>query len=1202
MMLNNHGFLAVELWIHIARRCRWTCSVADACHNFTIEGNQFGNSSDAQAQYNCKFIESFKLEGNTPGEDTLQKCMVNSMKPPPSSAPPALTPPVTAALRFSRALSSHMVLQQAPARANIWGFGAPAGSQVAITLHTVAPDTTQQGHLVARVSTVAMSDGSFVAKLPAQAGGTTAHIIRATVAAGDSAEIDDVLFGEVWACGGQSNMQFSVGNASNATQEIAAAAFFPHIRLFTAARHYNRSSEAVPQRDFDVKPEQMWTQASSEAIGGPWGTNFSAVCWFTGRDLFLSQGVPVGLLSLNWGATALSPWMPKSALDACSAPTTSTPAIGRIGSEGTPGCGRIGTPCTQSTPGHSKECCSGRCMTYHRGQWNTPGNTSGYCDEESPSNVPTGLWNQMISPVLRMSIRGVVFYQGESDAMGGSTTRALYACKFQHMIEAWRAAWHTASNGETSADLPFGFVQLSSWGQPTPDATKADNHWAIVRAAQATALETTNATFMAVAIDLGAFEGGCCSGAGGGPVDKCDMHPALCIHPKWKAEVGRRLSLGARRVAYGEQVCASGPVATSAVVASTSGVTVTFAVCDGGRGVVVRNQTQGGKNFDLQMANGKWAQAEIVAHTASSVTLALAQRGNDAADVLAVRYLWSTAPCDHSHTEAGAQCSGSDECETASRGHCSIYDETLPTPPFLINVTHGQGKIAPLRTDDEVVIRIHVACSAKTTMIEDGRASHLFPSLHAAVDAVRELKVAHNGALPSPVEVLLEPGTHFVTRPILIDASAAGEQSGHTVTFKPRNASAGSVISGGVEIPTSSWTKVSDWALSKNGNVWRAPLPAGIVEDGSFLQMWHGQGPITKAPENTWHRMKLATSPMLQYEHATPSYIKFKPGQVLSNYSNLDKVHLVTYESWTASIHRIASINASNRTVFLSTTFDSQWANGASGSRFYVENAGEYLSGAGTFWIDHAAGFVYLSGCSSHHVDFCDKPDQSPYPYVLARTQTLVHGKGTASAPAHRVLFQNITFAHSAVETATCFSGGCNGQSADFLQTAAIHLEHAHGWDFNSCTIAHTGGNGFDFGIGTKGCALSGSHVFDLGAGAVRLSHSSGVGQDKLSGLGCKTGREADCITGNVVIDNVLTDGGHFYQEGCGVLAQDASDTVIAHNEISDFRYTGVSIGWTWGYALTVVSNVSTHFNHIHDIGQGWLSECYPPLRSPSCS
>jgi sialate O-acetylesterase len=569
--------------------------------------------------------------------------------PAPPPGPPSPVP-----LHFSSALGSSMVLQQAPARANVWGFGAPAGSRVAVTLHTGG--AAQQGHLVARVSTVASPDGSFVAKLPAQPGGTTPHVVRATVVgAGDTAEIDDVLFGEVWACGGQSNMQFSVGNASNATQEIAAAAFFPHIRLFTAARHYNLSSEAVAQRDFDFTPEQPWTRASPEAIGGPWGTYFSAVCWFMGRDLFESQGVPVGLLSLNWGATALSPWMPKPALDACSAPTVGTPTIGRVG-----------------------------------------------IDEESPSHIPSGLWNQMISPVLRMSIRGVVFYQGESDAMIGGSARDMYACKFQHTIEAWRAAWHNTSDGETSAQFPFGFVQLASWGHPTPDATKDPGSWswATVRAAQAAALESTNASFMSVAIDLGAFEGGCCGGGGGGPVDKCDMYPTLCIHPRWKSEVGRRLSLGARRVAYGEQVCASGPVATSAAVApplvvtrhtisQSHRVTVTFAVCDGGRGIVVRNQTQGGRNFDLQMANGGWVQAEIVAHTSSSITLAPAQRrdGLDAASVLAVRYLWSEAPCDHPHTEGGARCDGSDECEAATRGYCSVYEETLPAPPFLINVT-----------------------------------------------------------------------------------------------------------------------------------------------------------------------------------------------------------------------------------------------------------------------------------------------------------------------------------------------------------------------------------------------------------------------------------------------------------------------------------------------------------------------------------
>lgn len=506
-------------------------------------------------------------------------------------------------------------------------------------------------------------------------------------------------------------MQFSVGNASNASAEIAAAANFPHIRLFTAARHYNKTSEASPQQDFDVPPEQPWTVASPEAIGGPWGTNFSAVCWFTGRDIHTHTGSPVGLLSVNWGATSLNTWMPPEAIDACAGtarkpePLAADAAISTAALANTGSCGRIGIPCTQHTPGHSPDCCSGRCMSYHRGSWNTPGNVSGYCDEENPSNRPAGLWNQMISPLLRMTIRGVLFYQGESDAMAGGTVRAQYQCKFEKMIQAWRLAWHTGSSGQSSPLLPFGFVQLAPWGKPTPDATKADDHWATVRAAQAAALTTCNATFMAVAVDLGAYEGGCCGGAGGGPVQACDMYPDLCIHPKWKAEVGRRLSLGARKVAYNDSVCASGPVAANATTVAR-GVTVAFRICDGdgGPGIVLHDQTQGGHAFDLQLAGSMtWLQARIIEHTTSSITLAPAaavptssyngssvpDRGRGSDRFVAVRYLWSQSPCDHPHTEAtgGADCTGSDECERASRGTCPVYQGSLPAPPFHINVS-----------------------------------------------------------------------------------------------------------------------------------------------------------------------------------------------------------------------------------------------------------------------------------------------------------------------------------------------------------------------------------------------------------------------------------------------------------------------------------------------------------------------------------
>lgn len=305
----------------------------------------------------------------------------------------------------------------------------------------------------------------------------------------------------------------------------------------------------------------------------------------------------------------------------------------------------------------------------------------------------------MISPLLNMSITGVMYYQRESDADGDKSM--VYGCRFRSMIASWRAAWHTGSGGETNATFPFGFVQLAPWGMPTPNGPVGPtNYVAVVRQAQATALQL-DGVFMAVAIDLGAYQGGCCAG-----LSNCDVYPTLCIHPRWKQEVGRRLALGARRVAYGEtSLCAEGPLAVSAVATGilrkgdAAGdiagleVTVTFSVCgaattrtgidarvgrkgDAGSSIVLRNST----GFEMLMDTGLWMPADVAGNTSTSITLvpkasleSVALASNTT--VTAVRYLWSQAPCFHPHP-------------STVPGHCSLYGiSALPTPPFILNVT-----------------------------------------------------------------------------------------------------------------------------------------------------------------------------------------------------------------------------------------------------------------------------------------------------------------------------------------------------------------------------------------------------------------------------------------------------------------------------------------------------------------------------------
>lgn len=121
-----------------------------------------------------------------------------------------------------------------------------------------------------------------------------------------------MLFGDVYVCGGQSNMQFSVGGNQGATTYAAEANKYPDIRLFTVGQ---KTSSKVPLTDLQTI-EQNWTAASNKTVmchrtdGSlcvPFDY-FSAVCWFFGKNVYdkLGGSVPIGLVSNNWGGTRLS--------------------------------------------------------------------------------------------------------------------------------------------------------------------------------------------------------------------------------------------------------------------------------------------------------------------------------------------------------------------------------------------------------------------------------------------------------------------------------------------------------------------------------------------------------------------------------------------------------------------------------------------------------------------------------------------------------------------------------------------------------------------------------------------------------------------------------------------------------------------------------------------------------------------------------
>ena len=166
--------------------------------------------------------------------------------------------------RLSAALQDHMVLQRKPAAATVWGFAAP-GTTVTTTIFGGTTITSKAG-----------ADSVWRAKLPPSSASSSPSTLHFNASSGETATLSDVLFGDVYLCGGQSNMQFSLGVNENAKVYAAQALNYPNIRLFTVGQ---KTSSSVPLPDLRTIA-QNWTSAATPGAvsDGSFGGHFSAVC------------------------------------------------------------------------------------------------------------------------------------------------------------------------------------------------------------------------------------------------------------------------------------------------------------------------------------------------------------------------------------------------------------------------------------------------------------------------------------------------------------------------------------------------------------------------------------------------------------------------------------------------------------------------------------------------------------------------------------------------------------------------------------------------------------------------------------------------------------------------------------------------------------------------------------------------------------
>lgn len=440
-----------------------------------------------------------------------------------------------AEVRLPNVLSDHAVLQR-DRPIHLWGSATPGARLIiAFDRQTVPAVANALGHWSLYLA-------------PEQAGGPYALTIRGD---GPEKKLVDLLVGDVWIASGQSNMEMPLAGfppgafVKDADKEIAAATN-PRLRLLVV----EHKTSDFPLRDL----AGHWTECTPATA-----KYFSAVAYFFGREIAAREHVPIGLVDSTWGGTPADSWVSLDTLgnDPALLPAFASRAV--FANKQTDLDAQIAAEKAEDEEAKS----AGKPAPQH--DWH-PYETSW---------LPAALYNGMIAPLAPLSIKGFLWYQGETNS---SHDRAPYYGRlFRALIADWRA--HFAQGM-----LPFLYVQISSYQSPGED-------WATVRDQQRRVLNVAS-TAMAVSLDLGQADN---------------------VHPANKQEVGARLALAARSLVYGETVQSHGPVYREATPELTKdGSTVMRVWFDSGSQLSFHGKPAGG--FELAAADHRFvpAQARIV--------------------------------------------------------------------------------------------------------------------------------------------------------------------------------------------------------------------------------------------------------------------------------------------------------------------------------------------------------------------------------------------------------------------------------------------------------------------------------------------------------------------------------------------------------------------------------------------------------------
>jgi hypothetical protein len=433
-------------------------------------------------------------------------------------------------------------------------------------------------------------------------------------------------------------------------------------------------------------------------------------------------------------------------------------------------------------------------------------------------------------------------------------------------------------------------------------------------------------------------------------------------------------------------------------------------------------------------------------------------------------------------------------------------------------------------------------------------------SLQQALNIWEGLKKAGN--TPPVVNILLKGGSYTFTQPVILNPNNGGSATTQLII---RSADQRAYFNGAKKI--SGWKKYKD-------NIWMARVPEAKEGKWMFNQLFINgrQGTVARFPNQGYYYVAGFPDGGEEVDYHTDSKrFQFKKGDINPDWKNIRDIRVIVYHFWSDAHLQMETIDPKTNIVTFKHPAEKRFTDDFSneGARYIVENVFEGLDSPGEWFLDRYKGMVYYIPLPGEKMETAELMAPVSNGFIRFEGDPL-------STVVENVRIEDISFEYS---NFILPEDDGNDMQASMSVPASITATGASGITFSNCSFSNLGNFAFDLQKGCSNITIDGNRMEHLAAGAIKING----GTEKNHPLQ---------RTRNIRIsDNEIIHYGEKYPSAVAILLMNAEGCYIGHNHIFDGWYTGISVGWQWGYQRSITRDNIIEYNHIHQIGQGLLSD-----------